>query len=142
MGLGFLDHMRVVPDHRISGHGDLSSGRGFAGHACRGGVRGGRLGGGSRRSPRGRSTGCATFCRIGTAFRRRRRFARCFGCWMRRRWREASPLGPSSVRRVEGEVVAVDGKTLRGSKTSCDGTGALRLVSAYATEAGARPTRG
>jgi len=48
----------------------------------------------------------------------------------------------SSVRRVEGEVVAVDGKTLRGSKTSCDGTGALRLVSAYATEAGARPTRG
>ena len=33
-------------------------------------------------------------------------------------------------------VIAVDGKTLRGSKTKSDGTGALRLVSAYATEAG------
>lgn len=34
------------------------------------------------------------------------------------------------------EVIAVDGKTLRGSKTSPDGKGALHLVSAYATEAG------
>jgi predicted transposase YbfD/YdcC len=33
-------------------------------------------------------------------------------------------------------VIAVDGKTLRGSKTSPDGKGALHLVSAYATEAG------
>ena len=30
----------------------------------------------------------------------------------------------------------MDGKTLRGSKMSSDGTGALHLVSAYATEAG------
>ena len=30
----------------------------------------------------------------------------------------------------------MDGKTLRGSKTSPDGKGALHLVSAYATEAG------
>jgi hypothetical protein len=29
-------------------------------------------------------------------------------------------------------VIAVDGKTLRGSKTSSDGKGALHLVSAYA----------
>ena len=33
-------------------------------------------------------------------------------------------------------MIAVDGKTLRGSKMSSDGTGALHLVSAYATEAG------
>jgi hypothetical protein len=33
-------------------------------------------------------------------------------------------------------VIAVDGKTLRGSKMSPDGKGALHLVSAYATEAG------
>jgi predicted transposase YbfD/YdcC len=33
-------------------------------------------------------------------------------------------------------VIAVDGKTLRGSKTSPDGKGALHLVSAYATKAG------
>ena len=33
-------------------------------------------------------------------------------------------------------MIAVDGKTLRGSKTSPDGKGALHVVSAYATEAG------
>ena len=41
-----------------------------------------------------------------------------------------------SVRRAEREVVAIDGKTLRGSKTARDGAGALHLVSAYATRAG------
>jgi len=42
----------------------------------------------------------------------------------------------SSVRRIEREVVAIDGKTLRGSKAARDGSGALHLVSAYATRAG------
>ena len=42
----------------------------------------------------------------------------------------------ASTQRVEREVVAIDGKTLRGSKTARDGTGALHLVSAYATQAG------
>jgi hypothetical protein len=37
----------------------------------------------------------------------------------------------ASARGVEGQVVAVDGKTLRGSKMSPEGTGALHLVSAY-----------
>jgi len=37
---------------------------------------------------------------------------------------------------AEGEVIAVDGKTLCGSKTASDGTGALHLISAYTTEAG------
>ena len=37
--------------------------------------------------------------------------------------------------RVRG-VIAIDGKTLRGSKHSADGTGALHLVQAYAHEAG------
>ena len=40
------------------------------------------------------------------------------------------------MRGAAREVIAVDGKTLRGSKMSSDGTGALHLVSAYATEAG------
>ena len=40
------------------------------------------------------------------------------------------------MRAAAREVIAVDGKTLRGSKTASDGTGALHLVSAYATEAG------
>jgi predicted transposase YbfD/YdcC len=42
----------------------------------------------------------------------------------------------ASMRAAAREVIAVDGKTLRGSKTSSDGKGALHLVSAYATEAG------
>jgi len=41
----------------------------------------------------------------------------------------------ASTRGAAREVIAVDGKTLRGSKTSSEGTGALRLISAYATEA-------
>ena len=39
----------------------------------------------------------------------------------------------ASMRGAAREVIAVDGKTLRGSKMSSDGTGALHLVSAYAT---------
>lgn len=42
----------------------------------------------------------------------------------------------ASMRAEAREVIAVDGKTLRGSKTSPDGKGALHVVSAYATEAG------
>lgn len=38
-------------------------------------------------------------------------------------------------KRISG-VVAIDGKTLRGSKHDVEGTGALHLVSAYAHEAG------
>ena len=45
-------------------------------------------------------------------------------------------MRPGGSPRVRArEVIAVDGKTLRGSKTSPDGKGALHLVSAYATEA-------
>ena len=42
----------------------------------------------------------------------------------------------ASLRAEARGVIAVDGKTLRGSKTSPDGKGALHVVSAYATEAG------
>lgn len=42
----------------------------------------------------------------------------------------------SSLHEVVRGVVAVDGKTLRGSKHDQDGTGALHLLSAYACEAG------
>jgi len=51
-------------------------------------------------------------------------FERCFASWV------ASLLG-----HVEG-VVAIDGKTLRGSKQDASGKGALHIVSAYAHEAG------
>lgn len=43
----------------------------------------------------------------------------------------------SSLREVvRGVVVAIDGKTLRGSKKAADGSGALHLLSAYACAAG------
>ena len=42
----------------------------------------------------------------------------------------------ASLRAEAREVIAADGKTLRGSKTSPDGKGALHLVSASATAAG------
>jgi len=42
----------------------------------------------------------------------------------------------ASLRVEAREVIAVDGKTLRGSKMSPDGKVALHVVSAYATAAG------
>ena len=42
----------------------------------------------------------------------------------------------ATLRAEAREVIAVDGKTPRGSKTSPDGKGALHVVSAYATAAG------
>lgn len=53
-----------------------------------------------------------------------RRLEEAFSCW------SAGLCG-----RVAG-VVAVDGKTVRGSKKAADGSGALHLVSAYAHDAG------
>jgi predicted transposase YbfD/YdcC len=49
---------------------------------------------------------------------------KCFGAWV------------TSLQRVVRGVIAVDGKTLRGSKKSADGSDALHLLSAYACEAG------
>jgi predicted transposase YbfD/YdcC len=49
---------------------------------------------------------------------------KCFAAWF------------SSLRDMVSGVIAIDGKTLRGSKTSANGEGALHLVSAYACEAG------
>ncbi|MGH6796422.1 MAG: ISAs1 family transposase [Methylocella sp.] len=49
---------------------------------------------------------------------------KCFAAWL-----------ASLQDRVRG-VIAIDGKTLRGSKKSANGDGALHLLSAYACEAG------
>jgi predicted transposase YbfD/YdcC len=50
-------------------------------------------------------------------------FQQCFLEWVR-----------SLVRLSEGEVIAIDGKTLRQSYDSADGKGAIHMVSAWATE--------
>jgi hypothetical protein len=82
MSLGFLDHMRVVPDHRIAG--------------------------------------MVTYPLDEVLLALRPGFA----AW-------------AALLRAEArEVIAVDSKTLRGSKTPPEVQGALHLVSAYATAAG------
>ena len=51
------------------------------------------------------------------------RFAACFTQWVQ-----------SVSQLAQGEVVAIDGKTLRGCHDRANGRGALHLVSAWATE--------
>src|ERR1700722_11327678 len=131
MSLGFLDHMRVVPDHRIPGMviypldellfavvcgaddwegveeiatGGLNWLRGFLPFA----------------------NGIPTAQTLRKVFRLldAQALERGFAAWA------------ASMRAAARAVIAIDGKTLRGSKRSSDGKGALHLVSAYATEAG------
>ena len=136
MSLGFLDHMRVVPDHRIPGMVTypldevlLAT---LVGVVCGAddwdGVE--EVAAGALDWLRGflpfkdgiptaqtLPQGVPSPGRPGAAARLRR-------------------LGGLAAPAEAREVIAVDGKTLRGSKTSSDGKGALHVVSAYATEAG------
>ena len=135
MSLGFLDHMRVVPDHRIPGMVTypldevlLAT---LVGVVC---------GADDWDGVEEVATGALDWLRgfllfkngIPTAQTLRKVFRlldtqalqRGFAAWA------------ASMRAEAREVIAVDGKTLRGSKTSPDGKGALHVVSAYATEAG------
>ena len=135
MSLGFLDHMRVVPDHRIPGMViyplDELLFATLVGVVC---------GADDWEGVEEVATGGLDWLRgflpfangIPTAQTLRKVFRlldsealqRGFAAWA------------ASLRVEAREVIAVDGKTLRGSKTSPDGKGALHLVSAYATEAG------
>ena len=135
MSLGFLDHMRVVPDHRIPGMVTypldevlLAT---LVGVVC---------GADDWDGVEEVATGALDWLRgflpykngIPTAQTLRKVFRlldtqalqRGFAAWA------------ASLRAEARDVIAVDGKTLRGSKTSPDGKGALHVVSAYATEAG------
>lgn len=134
MANGFLDHMRIVPDHRIPGMVTypldeilLTT---LVGVVC---------GADDWEGVEEAATGALDWLRaflpfengIATAQTLRKVFRlldpdaleRGFAAWA------------SSMRPLAREVVAVDGKTLRGSRQP-DGTGALHLVSAYATAAG------
>jgi predicted transposase YbfD/YdcC len=131
MSLGFLDHMRVVPDHRIPGMViyplDELLFATLVGVVC---------GADDWEGVEEVATGALDWLRgflpfangIPTAQTLRKVFRlldsealqRGFAAWA------------ASLRVEAREVIAVDGKTLRGSKTSPDGKGAL----AYATEAG------
>jgi predicted transposase YbfD/YdcC len=135
MSLGFLDHMRVVRDHRIAGMvvyplDELLLAT-LVGVVCGAddweGVE--EIAEGALDWLRGFlpfANGIPTAQTLRKVFRLldTEALQRGFAAWA------------ASLRAEAREVIAVDGKTLRGSKTSPDGKGALHLVSAYATEAG------
>ena len=135
MSLGFLDHMRVVPAHRIPGVvtcplDEVLLAR-LVGVVCGAddweGVE--EVAAGALDWLRGFlpfANGIATAQTLRKVFRLldTQALQRGFAAWA------------ASLRAEAQGVIAVDGKTLRGSKTSPDGKGALHLVSAYATQAG------
>jgi predicted transposase YbfD/YdcC len=136
MNFGFLDHMRIVPDHRIAGMvtyplDELLLAT-LVGVVC---------GADDWEGVEEIANGALDWLRGFLAFRDGVATAQTFRKVFRLLDAQALTQGfaawAASARGALGrQVVAVDGKTLRGSKTSPDGKGALHLVSAYATEAG------
>ena len=142
MGLGFLDYARKVPDHRIVGMTTYPLGEillaTLVGVVCGAddweGVE--TIGEAALEWLR-RFLPFADGVPSAQTFRKvfrlidKQALAECFAAWA-----QAGRRSDEAGRPDEPEVVAIDGKTLRGSKTSRDGSGALHLISAYATEAG------
>ena len=135
MLLGFLDHMRVVPDHRIPGMVTypldevlLAT---LVGVVC---------GADDWDGVEEVATGALDWLRGFLPFKNGIPTAQTLRKVFRLLDTEALQRGfaawAASLRAEARGVIAVDGKTLRGSKTSPDGKGALHVVSAYATEAG------
>jgi len=135
MVLGFLDQMRNVPDHRIPGMTTypldevlLST---LVAVVC---------GADDWEEVEGVAEGALAwlqgFLPFAEGVPTAQTFRKVFRLIDKRALAESFAAWAASARRVAREVVAIDGKTLRGSKTSRDGTGALHLVSAYATRAG------
>lgn len=136
MSLGFLDHMRIVPDHRILGMvtyplDELLLAT-LVGVVC-----GADDWDGVEEVANGALTWLRGFLPFGNGIATAQTFRKVFRLLDAPALTKGFAAWAASARGgLEGQVVAVDGKTLRGSKTSPDGKGALHLVSAYATEAG------
>jgi predicted transposase YbfD/YdcC len=135
MGLGFLDHMRVVPDHRIPGMVTypldeilLAT---LVGVVC-----GADDWEGIEEIAKGTPDWLRGFLPFANGIPTAQTFRKAFRLLDTQALARGFADWAASARGVEGQVVAIDGKTLRGSKMSPDGKGALHLVSAYATEAG------
>ncbi|EEW08026.1 putative transposase [Vibrio mimicus VM603] len=56
------------------------------------------------------------------------RLQKCFIEWMK-----------SCCEQTDGEVIAIDGKTVRGPYDDSRGLGAIHMVNAFATENGVSP---
>jgi hypothetical protein len=135
MVLGFLNQMRNVPDHRAPGMTTypldevlLST---LVAVVC---------GADDREGVEGVAEGALDWLRGFLPFKEgvptALTFRKVFRLIDKRALSEGFAAWAASTRRVAREVVAIEGKTMRRSKTAKDGSGALHLVPAYATRAG------
>ena len=135
MGLGFLDHMRAVPDHRVPGMVTypldeilLAT---LVGIVC-----GADDWEGIEEVAKGALDWLRRFLPFVNGIPTAQTLRKVFRLLDTQALAKGFAAWAASARGAERQVVAVDGKTLRGSKKSSDGRGALHLVSAYATAAG------
>lgn len=136
MSLGFLDHMRVVPDHRIPGMVTYPLDEVLLATLV-GVVCGADDWEGVEEVATGALDWLRGFLPFANSVPRGQTLRKVFRLLDTEALQRGFAAWAASLRaEASREVIAVDGKTLRGSKTSPDGKGALHLVSAYATEAG------
>src|SRR5271166_5164451 len=135
MSLGFLDHMRVVPDHRIPGMVTYPLDEVLLATLV-GVVCGADDWEGVEEVASGALDWLRFFLPFASGIPTAQTLRKVFRLLDTQALQRGFAAWAASLRAEAREVIAVDGKTLRGSKTSPDGKGALHLVSAYATEAG------
>src|SRR5271166_4760745 len=135
MSLGFLDHMRVVPDHRIPGMVTYPLDEVLLATLV-GVVCGADDWEGVEEVASGALDWLRFFLPFASGIPTAQTLRKVFRLLDTQALQRGFAAWAASLRVQAREVIAVDGKTLRGSKASPDGRGALHLVSAYATEAG------
>ena len=135
MPLGFLDHMRVVPDHRIPGMVTYPLDEVLLATLV-GVVCGADDWDGVEEVATGALDWLRSFLPFKSGIPTAQTLRKVFRLLDTQALQRGFAAWAASLRDEARAVIAVDGKTLRGSKTSPDGKGALHVVSAYATEAG------
>jgi predicted transposase YbfD/YdcC len=135
MSLGFLDHMRVVPDHRIAGMVTYPLDEVLLATLV-GVVCGADDWDGVEEVATGALDWLRSFLPFKNGIPTAQTLRKVFRLLDAQALQRGFAAWAASLRAEAREVIAVDGKTLRGTKTSPDGKGALHVVSAYATEAG------
>lgn len=135
MSLGFLDCMRVVPDHRVPGMVTYPLDEVLLATLV-GVVCGADDWDGIEEVATGALDWLRGFLPFKSGIPTAQTLRKVFRLLDTQALQRGFAAWAASLRTRAREVIAVDGKTLRGSKTSPDGKGALHVVSAYATEAG------
>ena len=135
MSFGFLDHMRVVPDHRIPGMVTYPLDEVLLATLV-GVVCGADDWDGVEEVAKGALKWLEGYLPFKNGIPTAQTLRKVFRLLDAQALQRGFAAWAASMRPEARGVIAVDGKTLRGSKTSSDGKGALHVVSAYATEAG------